>query len=110
MAVDSITPPTSPVADNQPSPSKIQNAAQQFESLLIGQIVKSVQEASSSGWLGEEDQAGQAAMGLAQEQFAQALASRGGLGLARLISQGISAESRQQTGAHAQQKPSEPIR
>src|SRR5260221_10212392 len=108
--IDSISPAPAPVAEKQDTPAKIENAAKQFEALLIGQILKSMQEATSSGWLGEEDQAGQAAMGLAQEQFAQALAAHGGFGLARLITQGISAEFKQQTAAHDPQKPSAPIR
>jgi Rod binding domain-containing protein len=72
------------------SPEKIEHAAKQFESLLIGQILKSMHEAGSSGWMGGgEDQSGESAMELAEEQFAQALASRGGLGLSRLIIQGL---------------------
>jgi Rod binding domain-containing protein len=47
-------------------------------------------EAGSSGWMGGgEDQSGESAMELAEEQFAQALASRGGFGLSRLIIQGL---------------------
>ena len=97
--IDPVSLPSPQAGENSSHPTKIQNAAQQFESLLIGQILKSMQEASSSGWLGEEDQAGQAAMGLAQEQFAQALASRGGLGLARLITKGLTTESQAHTGS-----------
>ena len=68
-------------------PKKIENAAQQFESLLLAQILKSLREAGSGGWLGGgEDQAGAPAMELAEEQFAQALSTQGGLGLAKMIS------------------------
>ena len=49
---------------------------------------------SSASWLGTgDDQSGEASMELAEEQFAQALASRGGLGLSRLIVQGLKARS-----------------
>jgi len=89
--VDKISPlPASAPPDSRTSPDKIEHAAKQFESLLIGQILKSMHEAGSSGWMGGgEDQSSESAMELAEEQFAQALASRGGFGLSRLIIQGL---------------------
>lgn len=91
--VDKIAPSQTAVApapEGPTSPEKIEHAAKQFESLLIGQILKSMHEAGSSGWMGAgEDQSGESAMELAEEQFAQALASRGGFGLSRLIIQGL---------------------
>src|ERR1700674_4505386 len=89
--VDKISPlQTTAAPESRTSPEKIEHAAKQFESLLIGQILKSMHEAGSSGWMGGgEDQSGESAMELAEEQFAQALASRGGLGLSRLIIQGL---------------------
>jgi Rod binding domain-containing protein len=66
---------------------KTKDAAVQFESLLVGQILKSAHE-EEGGWLGagEEDQAAGAAMQMADEYFARALSSHGGLGLAKMIS------------------------
>jgi Rod binding domain-containing protein len=89
--VDKIfTPQAVPAPESRTSPEKIEHAAKQFESLLIGQILKSMHEAGSSGWLGGgDDPSGESAMELAEEQFAQALASRGGLGLSRMIIQGL---------------------
>ncbi|HUJ23016.1 MAG TPA: hypothetical protein VLX58_15905 [Bryobacteraceae bacterium] len=82
------TPAAGPKAD---TPAKIESAAQQFESLLIAQILKSMHEEGSGGWLGGgEDESASSAMQMAEEQFAQALASQGGLGLSRLIIQGLS--------------------
>src|ERR1700686_279729 len=93
-AIENLPPAAAPLPEASAGQAKIEKAAKQFESLLIGQIMKSMHEAGSSGWLGGgEDQAGEAAMELAEDQFAQALASRGGLGLARLIMQGLSAKS-----------------
>jgi len=94
--VDKIPPlPTSAVPESRTSPDKIEHAARQFESLLIGQILKSMHEAGSSGWMGGgEDQSSESAMELAEEQFAQALASRGGLGLSRLIIQGLTKQEK----------------
>ena len=96
--IHGVPPPSAPVPETRSSPAKIENAAKQFESLLIGQILKSMHEAGSAGWLGGgEDQSADSAMELAEEQFAQALASRGGLGLSQLIARGLSAESRNDT-------------
>jgi hypothetical protein len=45
---------------------------------------------SEGGWLGtESDDASSSAMEYAQENFAQSLASSGGLGLAKLIAGGL---------------------
>jgi Rod binding domain-containing protein len=94
--VGDVTAPAAPHApDNRNDPAKIANAAKQFESLLIAQILKSMHEDGSAGWMGEgeDDQSADSAMELAEEQFAQALATRGGLGLSRLIVQGLTTES-----------------
>jgi len=87
---------TTSTSDSAPDPKKIENAAKQFESLLIGQILKGMNESDSEGWMGSgEDASGDSAMELAEEQFAQALASRGGLGLAKLIVQGLAKGSKE---------------
>jgi Rod binding domain-containing protein len=71
------------------SPEKIHHAAQEFESLLISQILKSA-HGEDEGWLGTgDDQTASSAMGIAEEQFAQAISARGGLGLSGLIEQGL---------------------
>ena len=75
------------------TPEKIEQAAKQFESLLIAQLMKSMHEAGSKGWLGEEDESSECATEMAQEQFAQALANGGGLGLSRMIIQGLNKSS-----------------
>jgi flagellar protein FlgJ len=72
------------------TPEKIETAAKQFEALLIGQLMKSMHDPDSKGWLGDEDESSQSAMEMAEEQFAQALANGGGLGLARMVVQGLS--------------------
>ena len=76
----------SPAAAKKDPLARVRDAACQFESLLMGQIMKSMNE-SAKGWLGDsdDDQAGATATELAQEQFAQALGRGGGLGLARAV-------------------------
>jgi flagellar protein FlgJ len=68
-------------------PKTLAEAAQQFEALLLNQLLQSANNPESGGWFGtgEADQAGLQALQLAQQQFAELLAARGGLGLAALI-------------------------
>jgi Rod binding domain-containing protein len=78
------------LAHTKDSPEKIREAATQFEALLIGQVLKTMHEGDGQGWLGSgEDESGASAVALADEYFARALAARGGLGLASMISKGI---------------------
>jgi peptidoglycan hydrolase FlgJ len=70
-------------------PAKIKESAKQFEALMIGQMLKSMRD-SEGGWLGTgEDESSSSAMEYATESFAQALASRGGLGLADMVAKGL---------------------
>ena len=70
-------------------PAKVMNAAKQFEALLVGQLMKSMQD-SEGGWLGTgDDQSSSAAMEYGQEAFAQAMAASGGLGLAKMVATGL---------------------
>ena len=64
-------------------------AAQDFEALLIGQMLHSLRE-NGSGWLGTgDDDASATAFGFGEEQLAQALAKSGGLGLSKVIASGL---------------------
>jgi len=70
-------------------PAKVLDAAKQFEALLIGQMMKSMQD-SEGGWLGTgDDQSSSSAMEYGEEAFAQAMAQNGGLGLAAMIAKGL---------------------
>jgi Rod binding domain-containing protein len=83
-----------------PSPAKLHEIAQQFEALLIGEMLKGVREAAKdSGMDGEEDDdpGGDSATDMAQNQFAQAIAMQGGLGLSHLIETGLARDSENQT-------------
>ena len=72
------------------SPEKIREVAAEFESLLVAHMLKMVRESSSGGWLGGgEDQAGSTMAGMAEAQFARAIASGGGLGLREVIEKGL---------------------
>ncbi len=68
---------------------KVGEAAQQFEALLIGQMLKGMRNAEG-GWLGTgEDEASSSAMEYGEEVFAQSLSANGGLGLAKLVVAGL---------------------
>ena len=90
-----------------PSPAKLHNVAQQFEALLIGEMLKSAQEAakesSSDDGDDDDDAAGDSAVEMAQSQFAQSIAMQGGLGLSHMIETGLAKDS-----ANQKVKTSEP--
>jgi Rod binding domain-containing protein len=64
-------------------PRKIGEAASQFEALLIKQMLQSARPED-----GDEDQ-NSTLLDLGDQQFAQALASRGGLGIAKMVIVGL---------------------
>ena len=70
-------------------PTRVGDAASQFEALLIGQMLKGMRE-SEGGWMGTgDDQSMSSAMEYAQEMFAQSLSAGGGLGLAKVVAAGF---------------------
>lgn len=77
-------------AGRQEDPELLRQAAAEFESILVAEMLKSARESASGGWLGSgEEKAGATMVELAEQQLAQALAAAGGLGLAGLIVQGL---------------------
>ena len=91
-AQPSIASASTPSVPTDRDPKKIQDAAQQFESLLIGQILATVSE--DGGWLGSGgDSASSCASGFAQEQLAAMMAKQGGFGLSKMIAQGLEQSS-----------------
>ena len=80
-------------AANKDTPEKISGVAKQFEALMVGQILKSARESSGGGWLSDEDSqndpTGSMVMELAEQGFSQAIAARGGLGIAKMVTANI---------------------
>ncbi len=71
-------------------PKSVTEAAEQFEALLIRQMLQSAR-GEEPGWFGSaEDGGSNTAADLAEEQFAQALAHSGGLGLSARIAASLS--------------------
>ena len=90
--IDNISSAVSLPAPNNPTETgKIHTTAQQFEALLIGELLKTSREAGASGWLGagDDDQAGQIGMEVGEQEFARMLAASGGLGLSKTIEAGM---------------------
>ena len=88
MAISSVLASGSASARSR-APEKVHAAAQQFEALLMGQILRSARQ-SASGWLGGgEDSSAECATDYAEQQFAAVLAQQGGLGMADLIVKGL---------------------
>ena len=84
-----LTTDTASLASNSTQKdSRLHKAAQQFESLLISEMLKSAHGSDDDGWLGSGDSAGSnSAMQMAESQLAEALSSGKGLGLASIIEQ-----------------------
>lgn len=77
-------------ASQKDTPEKIAGVAKQFEALMVEQILKTARESSGGGWLDTEDnnddQTGSMVMELGEQGLAQAIAARGGLGIAKMVS------------------------
>ena len=92
MTANSIpltTPGTSAlISPPQTRPKSPAEAAKQFEALLIAQMLRTAHE-SSAGSLDGESSSSQTMFDVAGQQFAQVLANNGGLGLAKMVVQGL---------------------
>ncbi len=80
--VQPISAALPPIPDAKPA--KTSEAAQQFEALLIGQMLRSVRETAD-----DQDSTGSTMLDVADQQFSQLLARNGGLGLAHMIVSGL---------------------
>ena len=72
------------LADAHPKSGRTEEAASEFEALLIGQMLRLARESFES-----KDQAGATMFDIADQQLAQMLAKNGGVGLAKLIVNGL---------------------
>ena len=109
MGLRSAIPPRgSATAARSDDSSKLRDAAQQFEALLIGQMLRTERE-SGNGWLGSGgDPAGDCATDYAEQQFASLLAQQGGLGLANLIAAGLTSAQASLTNSSSRAHSSPP--
>ena len=71
------------------SPAKIKEAASQFEALLITQMLQSSRASDGEGLMGDAQDQNSTLLELGEQQMAQALASNGGLGIAKMVVAGL---------------------
>src|SRR5258708_794308 len=95
MSVNLITPMmagdiNTEAIGKKPDKEKLEKAAKQFEALVLTKMLQSARENNPGGLMGEGgDQASNTMSGMAEEHFAQALAAKGGLGLAKMVMKGL---------------------
>ena len=73
-------------------PVRIHKAATDFEAMLLNQMLRSAREAGGAGLTADGDadhQANSSLIELGEQQFAQALASSGGFGIAKMVVAGL---------------------
>jgi len=75
------------------TPEKIEGVAKQFEAVMIQTLLKTARDASGGGWLGDEgspdDESGSLVMDMAEQGLAQAMAARGGMGIAKMVTDNL---------------------
>jgi Rod binding domain-containing protein len=80
------------LSTSKDSPAKIKQAATDFEALLLAQMMKSARESSGGGLTAngaDDSEVNSTMIELGEQQFAQALASSGGLGIAKMVVRGL---------------------
>lgn len=83
-------------------PKRVHDAAQQFESILIGQLLKGMHEGGGS-WLGAgDDAASSTAVEMAEGEFAKALSAKGGFGISTMVEKNL--KQRPEPSAHKVQE------
>jgi Rod binding domain-containing protein len=82
MTISAMTPAT--LDTGTAPPTKVEGAAKQFEALMIAQMLRTARENTE-----DQDSSGSTMLDLADQQFSQVLANNGGLGLAKLVVNGI---------------------
>jgi Rod binding domain-containing protein len=65
-------------------PKKVEDAAKQFEALMIAQMLRTARESNE-----DEDPTASTMLDVADQHFSEVLANNGGFGLAKLIVKGL---------------------
>ena len=85
--------------------AKLDQAAREFEALLLTEVLKSARQPGEGGWLTSgSDEASNTALELAESQLARVLASRGILGVDKLLADDL--ERRGEQAAAIESAPS----
>jgi|SRR5215475_1586284 len=85
-------------ASSAQPPSKLKNAAQEFEAMLLQEMLKPLRSKEDS-WSGDEkaDSASDTINGFGCEAVARAISARGGLGIAKQVIRQVAAEQQKET-------------
>ncbi len=92
MVTTNLAATASLTAPVQAKPKNATEAAQQFEALMIGRMLRTARESGANGSLdpdSDESATSEPLLDLADQQFAQILANNGGFGLAKMIAQSL---------------------
>jgi len=65
-------------------------AGQDFEAVMITQMLKAARQSGSGGWMGTETKGNNPVIDMAEEQLARAMATQGAFGIAKLLSDTVS--------------------
>lgn len=88
MTIGSIS---SAIDTTAAKPTKIEDAAKQFEALMIAQMLRTARENTE-----DQSSSGSTMLDVADQQFSQVLANNGGLGLAKLVVKGLTRHANHQ--------------
>lgn len=81
-------------AGQPPAVENIEDAARQFEALLVEQMLRTMRESGGEGWMGTgEDKSAESLMGYAEQEISRVIAASGGFGLAKMVSAGLTPRS-----------------
>ena len=79
---------------------------------MIGQMLKSARDTSGGGWLssddGQDDQTGSLVMDMAEQGLSQAMAARGGMGIAKMVTANL-ARGQAKTPSSDSATPASPV-
>jgi Rod binding domain-containing protein len=96
MEIPPLPPLSSPVpvgaaaaSDGQNKVKDAAGAAKQFEALLIAQMLRTAHESTGGSLDDGDSSSSNTIFDIAGQQFAQVLANNGGLGLAKMITEGL---------------------
>jgi Rod binding domain-containing protein len=94
MQINTVQTGQSGLASDPRQTAKVGHAASEFESLLIAQMLRSARESSDADSdQGDGAETNSPLKDLGEQQFAQALANSGGLGIAKMVVAGLSAHA-----------------
>ena len=71
------------------SPDKIHKSAMDFEALLLTEMLRSAREVGASTEDDQNSEVNSSLVDLGEQQFAQALAASGGLGIGKMVIAGL---------------------